>query len=295
MRRATSGTSASVFAERDPRLIAAFLAIAGALARPGAARADDVDACASASEKGQELRDQAKLTAARELFVTCAAERCPAVVRKDCTTWLAEVDEALPSVAIHARDAAGKDLTDVRVTVDGATFAERLDGRAQALDPGAHTFVFEAAGLPKVTQKLLLREREKGRLVDVVLGRTEPPAPEKRPFSIPSAAWILGGASLVGFGVLAGFGLSAKTAVDDMRTSCAPGCSPGRVDDARRDMILANVGLGAGVLALGAAAIVVLVENRSPAPHGAPLGPAGPALRVSVQLVPSGISLTGSF
>ena len=120
----------------------------GAIAWGGAARADDVDVCASASEKGQELRDQAKLTAARELFVTCAAARCPAIVQKDCATWLAAVDEALPSVAIHARDGAGRDLTEVRVTVDGSTLIEKLDGRARSLDPGAHTFVFEAAGLP---------------------------------------------------------------------------------------------------------------------------------------------------
>lgn len=263
-------------------LATALLVVTG----PARAEAPDVvDACASASEKGQELRDQAKLVAARELFVACAAETCPAVVRKDCTTWLAEVDEALPSIAIHARDAGGRDLTEVRVTVDGAELLARLDGRARTLDPGPHEIVFEAHDLPSVTQRILLREREKGRLVDVVLGAKEPPKPADRGFSIPTGAWILGGASLLGFGALAGFGVSAQTAADAMRSSCAPGCSPGRVDEARRDLILANVGLGVGVLALGAATILVILDNRSPA--------APP--RAALRLEGTGLSLTGAF
>ena len=45
-------------------------------------------------------------------------------------------------MAVHARDAKGEDLTEVRLTIDGETVAERLDGRALTLDPGTHTFRF---------------------------------------------------------------------------------------------------------------------------------------------------------
>ncbi len=282
MRRATSGTSASVFV--DLRILG--VALASLLFSAAPARADDVDACASASEKGQELRDQAKLRAARDLFVTCAAERCPAVVRKDCAEWLASVDEALPSVALRARDAAGRDLTEVRVTVDGAPVAPRLDGRALVLDPGAHTFVFSAAGVPDVTQKLLLQEREKGRLVEVVLGGAAPAT--EGGFSVPAASLVLGGVSLASFGAMAAFGWSAKTAVDDMRATCVGHCDQGRVDTARRDMIIANVALGAGVAALGAAVVITIALNRTPAKPGS-------ATQLGLRAGSSGILVMGSF
>ncbi len=296
MRRVTSDTSASVFVERSFArfFLVIGVAAAGAAAPATSARADDVDACATASEKGQDLRDQARLRAARDLFVTCAAARCPAVVRKDCAGWLAAVDEALPSVAIRARDAAGHDLADVRVTVDDEVFVERLDGRALVIDPGAHTFRFTAAGMPEVTQKLLLHEREKGRLVDVVLGA--PAVDKERALSLPAASLVLGGISLASFGAMAGFGWSAKSAVDDLRATCEGHCDPDVVGAAKRDMIIANVALGAGVAALGAALVITIVANRStpakaafrldPGPHGAPL---------RIRAGAGGVILSGSF
>ena len=278
------------------------------------ARADDVEVCAGASEEGQELRDRGRLRAARERFVTCAAERCPAIVRKDCAGWLASVEEKLPSLIVRARDTEGRDLVDVAVTVDGEPIAERLDGRALVVDPGSRTLRFAIAGAPEVTRTLLLREGEKGRVVDVVLGvmgregggtgaggaaDAGGAARAGSGFSVPVSGWILGGLSLAGFGALAGFGLSAKSAVDDMRAGCAPACSPERVDVARRDMILANVGLGVGVLALGAAAIVITVHNRAePAPSAAARAARGepPWLQeVKVAAGPFGVAVTASF
>ncbi len=109
-----------------------------------------------------------------------------------------------------------------------------------------------------------------------------------RTFSVPVAAWILGGVSVAAFGALAGFGVSATTAVGDMRKSCAPGCSEERVDAARRDMILANVALGAGVLALGAAAVVVAVHDAGP--HAGATGP-----RVHIEAGPAGVALSAAW
>ncbi|MFO0589481.1 MAG: hypothetical protein U0441_18230 [Polyangiaceae bacterium] len=247
---------------------------------------DDVEACATASEKGQELRDQGKLTSARELFVTCAAERCPKIVRKDCADWLAAVDEALPSVTLRARDADGRDLTDVKVTVDGKPLADRLDGRAITLDPGSHKFLFHAA-IGDVTKTLLLHEREKGRAVDVTLGA--PKEAEKRGFSAPVTGLVLGGVSLAAFGAMAGFGWSAKSAVDDMRATCEGHCDRSRVEAAQRDMILANAALGAGVVALGAAVVVTIVSNSRPSAKTAE------DTTVRVQATTNGISVSGVF
>ncbi len=268
----------------------AAIALAVIATGPGEARADDVDACVTASDKGQELRDQGRLRAARERFVACAAKRCPAIVQKDCAAWMAEVDEKLPTVAIHARDAEGRDIADVRVSVDGEAIAERLDGRALTVDPGSRTFRFVKAGAPEVAMTLLLREGEKGRLVDVVLGAPALAGVKDRTFSVPPAAWVLGGVSIAAIGAGVGFGLAAKTAVDDMRATggCAPFCDPARVDGARRDMILANVLFGVGGAALATGVILTIVRARTAAE-----GP--PIAAWHLGAGPGGLSLSGVF
>lgn len=261
-----------------------------ALAVATRARADDVDTCATASEKGQELRDQAKLTAARELFVQCAAERCPKIVRKDCAEWLAAVNEAIPSVTLRARHADGRDLTDVRVTLDDKPFADRLDGRALPLDPGSHTLRFRAEGAPEITKTLLLHEGEKGRAVDVLFG--SPEKPDKPALPIPVTSLVLGGVSLASFGAMAGLGWSAKSAVDDMRATCEGHCDPTRVEAARRDMILANVALGVGVASLGAAVVIAIAARPSPPKTTAiPLVSKPFEIRASA----AGVTFSGSF
>src|SRR5690349_12130436 len=94
------------------------LAVLLAIASPSRAE-DEKVACVSASEQGQQLRDHAKLVDARDKFVQCARDECPSVVRKDCVQWLSEVTNSLPSVVLSAKDDAGQDVLEVRVTVDG--------------------------------------------------------------------------------------------------------------------------------------------------------------------------------
>ncbi|HEY6462313.1 MAG TPA: hypothetical protein VIY73_19230, partial [Polyangiaceae bacterium] len=109
-------------------LLALALAGAAALSLAHAANASEREACFSAAESAQRVRAQGHLLDAREKLRVCAHPTCPAAVRDDCTTWLAEVEEELPSIVVHARDAAGNDVADVRVLVDGVKVAERLDG-----------------------------------------------------------------------------------------------------------------------------------------------------------------------
>ncbi|MEZ4314739.1 MAG: hypothetical protein R3F14_42530 [Polyangiaceae bacterium] len=268
-----------------------MIGIACAATLADTARADDVDACVTASERGQELRDQGKLIDARALFVECAAARCPAIVQKDCAAWLAGVEDKLPSIAVHARDSAGKDLSDVRVAIDGKPAIDRLDGLSLSVDPGTHTFRFERDGSPAVEQTLLLHEGEKNRPVEVILARPAsiPPA---RALRVPAAAWALGAVSLASFGAMTAFGVSATTAVEDMRApgGCAPHCDPARVDAARRDMILTNVLLGVGAATLGTAAILVVVELATGQEQSG-----NTPLRARVGVGPGSATLSGSW
>src|SRR5262249_27875401 len=159
---------------------------------------------------------------------------CPRLLRKDCSAWLTDVEERLPTVVFAARDAAGRDLTEVRVSLDGVLVAGDLNGRALAVDPGPHTARFEAAERA-LEERFVAREREKGRLLAVVLGAAErprePPAPEppRQPSpqpaprrKVPAASWVLGGVSVLGAAGFTYFWLSAVSRAKGLRDSCAP-------------------------------------------------------------------------
>src|SRR5579872_4668504 len=113
-------------------LVVAF-AIA-ALVAPAVARADDT-ACIAASEQELTLRQQGKLHDALKQLAACADASCPDEVKAECTRRVAEVDAAMPTLVVVAQDGAGNDLSDVRVSVDGAPLLASLDGRPVSLDP----------------------------------------------------------------------------------------------------------------------------------------------------------------
>jgi hypothetical protein len=127
----------------------------------------DVQACLGASEKGQRARSAGKLREARDQFLVCGNEACPAMVRRDCAQWQGEVIGMLPSVVFGAKDKSGRDLFDVTVSMDGETLARKLDGKSVTVDPGPHTFKFELAGSAPVVERALVKEGEKSRVVAV--------------------------------------------------------------------------------------------------------------------------------
>ena len=260
MRRSAS-TSLSIFLAMAAGLVASS---------PGAARADQTDACIEASVRGQELRDQGKLVAAREQLLVCGVQSCPRLLQKECSEWLADVEARTPSIVIGAIDAEGHDTADVKVTLDGAPFLARLDGQAQPIDPGAHRLTFEHAGSAVLEQQLILREGERRRVVTVRLPPLASSAPRAAPAApLPAApvaaagpartvaAFGLGGLAVAAGVTFAVLGFGARGDADHLRTTCAPACDPGDVDAVRAKQIGANVALGAGVLAAGAAAVLV--------------------------------------
>jgi len=233
---------------------------------PGLASADDPKtACIDASEEGQVLRDQGKLLEARERFLTCSAEACPKIVRVDCASWLEKLEEQIPSVVFSARDPKGQDISDVRVELDGKPLLERLDGKSVQLNPGEHQLRYVWAKAAPIEQRIILREGERHRALEVRF--RAPPAPIKveNP-SIPASFWILGALGIGGAGAFAGLGIVAKNEADDLRVTCAPRCEPDKVDPVRAKVIAANIALGAGIAALGAATIVFITRPKAPAP-----------------------------
>jgi len=134
--------------------------------------------CVAANESAQDNERARKLLAARASLAVCTATSCPSAVREDCGQRLREVDRALPTVVFAAKDTVGHDLTDVRVTMDGAPLLQKLDGSAIPVDPGVHRFVFEASGFRVSSTKVtaVIREGVKERPVQTVFELPEQPA-----------------------------------------------------------------------------------------------------------------------
>lgn len=241
---------------------------------PGVARADQTDVCIDASVRGQELRDQGKLIAARAALLACGERACPRLLRAECAGWLADVDARTPSIVIGAVDEGGHDTADVLVTLDGAPFLARLDGQAVPIDPGAHVLHFERKGFPLVEQKVILREGERRRAITVsfappaALGRNHAKGVAASPAGPGRviAVVALGGVALASGITLGVLGLGAKNDAADLRATCAPTCAVAAVDAVRREQIGANVALGIGALAASAAVILVLTWPAPAAP-----------------------------
>lgn len=271
MPRTTRSTSASAW--RTSAAIVALIVLAGG--RTARADGPALD-CPSASEEGQRLRDKNRWLEAREMFRACSVDKCPKVVRRDCSKWLAELDESQPSIVVAAQDASGADMQGVRVQADGRTIASRLDGSPIPVDPGEHTFTFEAEGHRTVTQTIVMRVSEKNRLVRVTLASTSEPAkpePAKPAEPVnasggggaPVLAYVVGGVGVLALGSFAYFGLTSKKDLSDLRSTCAPYCGEAQLDDVKSKMLVADVSLGVGIVALGVATLLFLTHGSGSA------------------------------
>lgn len=256
-----------------------------------AASADDKTACLDASTDGQTLRNAHRLVEAREQLRICARRECPAAVQRDCGEWLEGVERSLPTVVLSAKDGGGSDLFDVTVTVDGSPLVNKLDGGALPMNPGAHTFRFELSDGRSATQQVLVREGEKAQGVAVVVAALQAPAPlallapsasgaetPRAPGAPagPGPSRLVGAVAsgVVGVGALA-TGIYFLTQVGSLvgeRNQLCPDqndCNnPTAYSDdhqARVDEAIGFVGLGVGVVGLGAATWLWLTASRGDA------------------------------
>lgn len=154
-------------------LVVVLAAMTGA-AKP--ARGQETDACINASERAVALRKADKLIEQRASLSLCAASSCPDAVRTSCQQRLAQASQAIPSLVFFAKDGAGRDLAAVELTIDGALYADHLDGSAITLDPGEHEFRFEMAGQPPVVKKFVMHQGEQNRRENIVIGPAAPAA-----------------------------------------------------------------------------------------------------------------------
>jgi hypothetical protein len=263
--------------------VAAAVAVAVSSGAPARA-AGGSDACLAAPVEGQKLQRAGKLLDARDRFASCSLNTCPAEVVEDCMRWARQVDDALPSVVVAARDTKGKDLLDVRVSIDGKPPAE-MSTRAVRLDPGSHTFVFQREGSADVKQQVMLREGEKREVLATFGAPPDTSSPttpatstatvSERP--VPVAAWLAGGVSGLALISFATFGTLGV--MDRGTDHCDTGCPSDQKSGIDAKFLVADVSLGVGVVALAVAAWLYLsrpsVEVQAASAAAGPPGFAG--------------------
>jgi hypothetical protein len=264
------------------RAIPAVLAGVVLLAARGAYADDAVpaevplspEACVDAHVAAQRAMRAAHLSEARTVLLQCSRNECPSVLVSECSQWLREVGERMPSVVIAAEAPDGRDVTAVRTLMDGKLLTDRVDGKELEVDPGVHRFRYELAGARPVEQSVVIRERERGRKLRVDFGAVESAATPSGP---PASVYILGGVGVAGiaaFSIFGSIGLSQKSDLDD--SGCKPNCSSDDVDRVRRSFLIGDIALGVGVVALSVATVIYLT---SPKGHGAEQKTSGRKLR----------------
>jgi hypothetical protein len=209
----------------------------------------------------------------------------------------------------------------VRLFLDGAPYGDTFDGSAVVADPGEHEFRFEVTGQPPTIKRLVLREREKDRREEILIGPPGPaPAhagPERAPQVIvvdsteklePQYDSTGNGQRIAGTIVLAvglpvtlvavsTYGLLAMAKWQSAQNDCNSSPTPcqknptvqSELHDARNDALYANLWTGAACLVLVAG---VVTRVTAPARHLI-TPPVNVAPTVSSR--GAGLVLTGSF
>ncbi len=215
------------------------------------AAADPKAECLRAYEAAQRNRKAAKFRQARQDALSCLQPACPEVLRADCADWLEAIEKSTPTVVFLVRS-SGRELSGVRVAVDGEAIDDAVSGAALPVDPGQRRFRFDHDDHPSVELSVLIREGEKNRsiAVDVPEERGEG-VPKAR--AVPTSSIVLGSVGavgLVGFGYFGVKGLHGRGQLDE----CRGRCQSSEVDAVRADFLRADLSLGLAALAFGAAA-----------------------------------------
>ena len=258
-------------------------------ARPALA-ADPLAAdCLASSAASLTLDTQHRLRAELAELLSCASAGCPPEIRQECVRRVDDVNAAIPTIIFEAKDEAGNDLSAVKVSMDGESLSDRLEGIALPVDPGSHLFTFEAAGRSQVRRRLVIREGEKRRLETIRLtspsepGRSALSAPpvDRSPSGAPPVGLAVRKASsssnvlaivsasmgVAGLGVGAAFGLQAISKRNDARKICPDVCpDQGGVDmwhDAKRAATLSTIAFAIGGAGVAGGVILWLTGRPS--------------------------------
>lgn len=171
-------------------------------------------------------------------------------------------------MVLSATDATGAARTDVKVTVDGASFALSLDGGAVPMNPGTHKFRFAFADGKVVEKDVVVAQGQKDQAISGAQERAAIVAPGTSGgtterggasgFPWRTAGWVTAGVGSAG--LVAGIVFGLIVGSDKTSANCNPKnqCLPGPLSDARTMATAADIAFVAGgVLAAGGLATVI--------------------------------------
>jgi hypothetical protein len=256
--------------------------------------------CVAADDAAQDLRQAGRLRATRETLAICIAASCPGPVREDCTQRIEEVTKAQPTIVFEVKDAAGNDVSAIRVTVDGQPLAKKLDGTPLLVDPGEHHFAFDDAdGIAHTEKTIVVHEGEKDRRERIVLGgasATSSPSPGPSPSETGSTSdgssqrtigLVVGGGGALAFVVGGVFGFVAKSTYNGA-TGCPNACTAdgySQGQSAYHQATIATVGLAAGAALIAGGAVLYFTAPKA----------GGLAVSASVGTNSAGLRFGGSW
>jgi len=261
---------------------------------------DPKKACLNQHEAAQTFRRSGKLLEARDAILVCSREECPAAVRADCGAWLDGVTKNIPSLVFRVK-LDDRDVSDVRVSVDGKVVTSRLDGTPYELNPGAHALRFEYATFAPIEQDLLILEGEKNRVVsanfvNAVAASKEPAskppeglAPIETTYRpTPAMTYVLGGVALAGYGSFTAFALLGQSKKKDLETTCRPTCTDDELQPVRTQFLIADISLAVAITSTLAAGVVYFTRPDRPRPDSTKQGKAAhPASNMAFGFSPT--------
>jgi hypothetical protein len=296
--------------------------------------------CETAYQSAQERERTGHLTEAKDAWLACAKAACGTFLHNECSVRYTQLEADIPSVVPSVTDDAGAPRTAVEVKMDGEVLTAQIDGRALPIDPGLHEFSFSTDAGVFSTQKLMILQGQRNRLISASLHAPGRPARKKKavyaaaddPFAAESTArsraaavgdgaaagetpgldlvahgapvrsgpskvtYVLGGLGLAGLGsaaLLTYWGRKDNDLLGQCATSTTT-CPPSSVAHIKRLYLGADISLGVGAAALGAAYWVYALTRPG---HQAAAGRESSVAMFDVQPTPSGAvaTVSGSF
>jgi hypothetical protein len=202
------------------------------------------------------------------------------------TQRLAAIEKRLSRLTIEvAREAA---VPGFELRHNEARLGPPAWGTAFPVDPGEHVVEASAPGHKSWRISLRIGDAERRKLeVPRLVALPRPPAERPRPAPAPpepgtdrklvrTVGWVVGGVGLAALGVGSYFGVRAISKRHDSDAHCRGStCDPeglALIDEAKSAATVANIGVGAGLIGLGAGTYLVLSAGAGPLRAAAPSG-----------------------
>jgi hypothetical protein len=266
-------------------------------ASSSASAAPSKEQCITSHGNGQDLRGRGQLAQARQEFLSCAQASCPSLIQSDCARFSEELGRMVPTVTFAARDSSGTDISDTQVFVDDKLVAQRLEGKMYELDPGKHVIKWVHQG-KESTEAVVLNQGEQGREIIATFGgpppvpgqegggaKEAPSPPEPHKSLLPFVVVGAGAAAVATGAVLLGVGLGKVPSNCSLSSNtCTAAAGDPVFNTAHNGVVLADVGMGVGIVGLAAVAGGIIwyavepakVEEKTAPTTGKLLGPITP-------------------